>query len=187
MGVGDVVVGRYNDFGGRIEDSKTIGDSEDLERIQKELSRHAEISGATLMKPPIPIKPGRYSDKKKPGKLLITKKDIKEAMQAKLTNDQAAVVASVKQEPKKKMTVYLHNALGKIKLSVEAVLESEMAYCLVFANDDDVIFVPNAGETLTFINTFNKEFPVYYTNTLFSWTDGIKQLMVLFKDDSDKE
>lgn len=81
----------------------------------------------------------------------------------------------------KRQSVYLHNKMGKIKLQVESVLESEMAYCLVFSDDDAVIFTPNAGETLNFTDQNGETTPVYYADTLFTWTDGVKKIMILFK------
>lgn len=88
----------------------------------------------------------------------------------------------INEKPKvKKKAVYLHNQLGKIKLFVEEVLNSEMAYCLIFSSEDDIIFVPNPAETLNFTDEMGDTTSVYYADTLFSWTDGIKKLMILFK------
>ena len=86
-------------------------------------------------------------------------------------------------KPQSKKYIYLYNKLGKIRLTIESLLECEQAYCVVFYSIDDLIFTPNPGETLTLIIDNDTEVPVYYPNASFSWIDGEKQLMILFKTD----
>jgi hypothetical protein len=172
---GDFIVGHYNDFGAEIKPGKLHGDTEDVHDLQKMIIEHSARTGGIIHKTEVKIKPTRGRKKSVPQKQSYPTEPIQ-------TIIEPPPVLSIDSSRKRKKSVYLFNALGKIKLNVEEVLESEMAYCLVFANEDDMIFVPKAGETLTFINNNGAEQSVYFANSIFTWVDQTKQLMILFKN-----
>ena len=89
-------------------------------------------------------------------------------------------------EKPKLQQVYFENAFGKIRSSVESVIEHEAAFMLVFSNEEEIVFEPKVGETLVF--TYNKTvYSVYYPGVIFDWTDGIKKAMILFKASEENE
>lgn len=183
---GDVVVGKYMEDGTPIKASSVTHDAEELAKRQKMYNQHAARSdGAELLEVvKTSVKKGRKSST--PKKVVKAKNsgDYPEELTPAVTAREVEQEFTKKPEPMvKKKAVYLHNKMGKIKMQVEAVLESEMAYCLVFNNEDDMIFTPNAGETLNFTDVQGDTTAVYYADTLFSWTDGNKKLMILFKTD----
>lgn len=86
-----------------------------------------------------------------------------------------------KRPQKAKKKVEFSNDFGKMRMQVEEVLECEMAYALVFANEDDIVFTPKPGQTLIFKNDRGVDSFVYYPDALFTLPDGSKKLMILFK------
>jgi hypothetical protein len=77
-------------------------------------------------------------------------------------------------------TVQFENQFGKIKAKVEKVIEEELAFMLVFSNEDMVVFEPKIGETLNLYTPEKQKFAVYYPGVTFSYPPD-KRLMVLFK------
>ena len=179
---GDFIVGRYNDQGGVIKPGKASGDAEDIAELQKMMMDHgARTGGRVLPKNTIIAKTNTRKGKKKkiePKEEIEFKEDESPFWEDAPTEYQPPV----DNKPVRKKYIYLYNKLGKIRLSIEDLLENEQAYCVVFRSEDDLIFVPNAGETLTMITPDGSEVSVYYANALFTWSDHNKQLMVLFKN-----
>lgn len=182
---GDVIVGRYDEQGNLIKASVTVDDPDEIARKQE---MYANVRGAELLKP-------KKTKKGKPIKVAKRKRTVTDdddiepltpAVTARELEEEEPPHMPPKQLVKptvlvKRKAVYLHNQMGKIKMHIESLLESAMAYCLVFADEDDVIFTPNAGETLNFTDPNGDTTSVYYADTLFDWTDGKKKLMILFK------
>jgi hypothetical protein len=186
---GDVIPGEYSAEGKLLKPGKALH-PENQKKIEAMYAMSAMMAGGVLL-PDAQKKANKATKPKKaPKRNVIARDDDPGPLnptitQAELDREQDFIPAeSVKANiPVQKHAVYLHNALGKIKMQVEAVLDSEMAYCLVFSSEDDVIFIPNPGETLKFVDQRGDTNPVYYANTLFNWTDGYKKLMILFKQD----
>ncbi len=172
---GDTVVGTYTEQGSVLKDSTTTFTPSELAARQRMYAQHASrIEGAGLL--PTAVVKGK---KAKKVKYVAPPTPIENfAVQEGLG---IIAVEETKPTPVKKKHIYLHNKLGKIKMSVEAVLNSEMAFGLVFASEDDMIFTPNAGETLNFVDHHGDTTEVYFANTVFDWTDGEKKVMILFK------
>lgn len=184
---GDYVVGSYHENGNQIKPGKVQGDQDQITDLQEMFASHGErMGGRLLTKATTKV----TKSKKKPKKVVVEEdeepefKSLWEHVQAKKEGDSRS--HSENEHPRTKKFIYLFNKLGKIKLNVEEVLECEQAYCLVFRDEDDMIFTPNAGETLSMINLQGDEVTVYYANSLFTWTDGKKQLLILFKKDDDE-
>lgn len=181
---GDVVVGRYAVNGVQLKESKITLSPEEQERKTKMFAQSAaRFEGASLLPTEKAKKPG------KPKKAL--KRVVRDEIEIMAESEGLPVfdveeTIPVKQATvKKKKTIYLHNQLGKIRMQVEDVLDSEMAYALVFASDEDVVLTPQAGETLNFVDTEGDTHQVYFADTIFYWVDGIKRIMILFKKDKE--
>lgn len=181
---GDVTPGEYSEDG-RLLKAGIVTNPE----MQEKLANMYAISAARMGGEMLPDQKKRAGKAKKvPKRNIIARNDDPGpldlvAIQKEVDTEQTVKLAKI--IPTQKLAVYLHNKMGKIKMQVETVLDSTMAYCLVFANDDDVIFTPNAGETLNFTDQHGETTAVYYTDTLFSWIDGQKKLMILFKTNDD--
>ena len=184
---GDYIVGKYNDMGNQIKAGKVYdaGDDEEAYKIKEMFANHGRSAGGTLL----PTAKTSVTQKKKVKKPKLTEKEepvapLWESL-SKIEPESLDPTPKIEKinKPQQKKYIYLYNKLGKIRLTVESVLECEQAYCLVFYSVDDLIFTPNPGETLTLIIDTNTEVPVYYPNSSFTWIDGEKQLMILFKVD----
>jgi hypothetical protein len=82
---------------------------------------------------------------------------------------------------KKLKTVIFENAFGRMRAKVEDVIEHDMAFLLVFSDEEAVVFEPKTGESLTFYDDANDSYEVYYPGVTFSWPDSSKKFMILFK------
>lgn len=182
---GDAVVGSYNDKTGKmIKSAKITLDPEALAARQKMYSAHASrVEGASIIPQAKVVKKGKKSKE-------VKKRDYPDVEPAPIQwgvpippDPEQPIITGRATPIAPKRPVYLHNQMGKIKMYVEDVLDSEMAYALIFANEDDMIFIPNAGETLNFVNLSGDSYKVYFANTVFNWTDDVKRIMILFKTD----
>lgn len=189
---GDVVVGEYTENGQMITPPSATDPAKQA-KISEMYAMSAALGGGKLL----PEKKARakYGSSVKAGKRNVKARDTEPEpltpaiTQAEVDNEPELIHTSgyLQVIPNStKYFVYLHNKLGKIKLKVDAVLDSEMAYCLVFRSEDDVIFTPNAGETLQFTDIRGDTSSVYYADTLFNWIDGTKKLMILFKSNKNE-
>jgi hypothetical protein len=90
--------------------------------------------------------------------------------------------------PPSLVTIQFENQFGKIKAKVEQIIEEELAFLLVFSNEDMVVFEPKIGETLSLYTATKQKFEVYYPGVTFHYPPD-KRLMVLFKipDETDLE
>jgi len=174
---GDTVTGEYREDGKLIEAGQSTNPAK-KEKMQKMFAMSAAMAGATLL----PQANIATTEKKKPGRKVKNKQAEALPIPIPVVNEiPERMVTTVVDKPATKRHVYLHNQMGKIKMAVEDVLECDMAFCLVFPHEDSVIFTPNAGETLNFVDPSGETHSVYYADTLFSWTDSVKSLMILFK------
>lgn len=87
----------------------------------------------------------------------------------------------VQEEPKKLLSLHFENSFGNIRAKVEHVVENNLAFMLIFTDEDAMVFEPRIGETLV-LRTHNKErHEVYYPGVTFDLPETDKKLMVLFK------
>lgn len=192
---GDLIVGSYNSEGGAIRARGVAGESDEINRIREMFERSAIHAGATKLptaktskRVPKPKKP-QAKQKTKPQTDSWPEHEVRgeeipvfnpkdwEGVDNERDTEESPVVK--RDVPKKK--VKFSNNFGKIKMSVEHVMECEIAYGLIFANDDDIIFTPKPGETLLFTNDAGFDSYAYYPDALFTLPDGDKKLMILFK------
>lgn len=183
----DFVVGSYNVAGTPIQSGKVVGGQSAIDKFRKSTAQNAAAMGGRPAPKSTPAAPKAKRGRKKKVETTASPPYI-DSIGALMdyhsstpTPDEANNSAPELEVFKQKLTVYLYNKLGKIKLSVERVLTTDMAICLVFRNDDDMIFIPNPTETLTFIDELGVEHKVYYPDTIFTWLDNTKKLMILFK------
>jgi hypothetical protein len=84
-------------------------------------------------------------------------------------------------QPTELKTIQFENQFGRIKAKIEHLAEEELAFMLIFTNDDMVVFEPKVGESLTLHTPDRSSFEVYYPGVMFSYPDSSKKLMILFK------
>ena len=173
---GDVTAGEFREDGSTFNAGE-LTDPARAAKIKKMYDMNAAMAGATLLpnakKTAVPVGKKKKQASKKP------------VVQERYVEEEPVVYVEPKSSgsvgPLPKRYVYLHNKMGKIKMAVEDVLECEMAFCLIFHDEESVIFTPNPAETLNFVDPSGNTHSVYYADTLFGWTDGVKRLMILFK------
>lgn len=199
---GDFVVGKYNEMGSPIKPGKIHGDPEEIADLQMMIMEHGgRTGGRPLPAPSVTVKKDTKKSKKKTQRYAVDAEPTKPL--AESYNDyhppvgarEQLLLANTVEEPAFQQTaprvikrkIAFHNQLGKIKMQVEDVLESDMAFCIVFTHEDDVIFTPKPGETLKMTDLNGVDHNVYFADSLFTWTDHTKQLMILFKTDGDAE
>ena len=194
---GDYVVGSYDKHGHQTKAGGIFGESEVIneyrENILKTSARAKDVAPLTRSKgkgkkgrPPKKQKPvkERYTDEEyvPPLNQLTTLDEVWDAEQESYVSPVSQQL-SIKHELK---AVTIHNDFGSIKLYVEAILECEMAFCLVFNSTKDLIFTPKEGQTLNLTLDDNRTFTVYYPNCLFGELQEYlvapgRRFMVLFK------
>jgi len=211
VGAGDMIVGSYNESGATIKERGVAADGDDAERMRKMFEESmARAGGSVIPEIHAPKrKPVSYKEVAKikhhsnPAKIAKPKRKEAKA-EAKPFNYFAEVVDAVENEPVKSIPINKHvdsyeeeddtpkiskpkrkvefsSEFGKIRLFVEDVLECDMAFALVFAEEEDIVFIPKPGQTLVFKNDDGFDNFVYYPDALFTLPDGLKRIMILFK------
>jgi len=193
--VGDIVIGSsdpsksvYSITGTKInpEGVTLYGSDKDLTARAKDLARSAVMAGGI----PIPITQGNSSSpQNKKLKKKITKPGKQEAFSRE---DYMATVSheignytqsnNAPQEPvRTQSTVQFENDFGKIKSKVESIVEHDLAFMLVYSDEDSVVFEPKVGELLAIHMPDKRRIEVYYPGVTFDSPDNSKKLMILFK------
>jgi hypothetical protein len=177
---GDYVVGRYSENGAKIKDGKLVGDSDEVAELKSMLSDHAKRTGGQPLKSEVVPAKKVAKKKAKPSNII--------PMPTMGFDEEPPFEPEPDYKPtikKSKKQISFLSQMGKIKMTIEDIIECEMAFCIIFSEEDDIIFSPKSGETLTMITPEGNEHQVYFSNTVFTWVDGTKQLMVLFKIDDE--
>jgi len=196
--VGDIVIGSsdpsksvYSITGTKInpEGVSLYGSDKDLTARAKDLARSAVMAGGI----PIPITQGGASNsssqktKKKTTKTGKQEAFSRESYMANVsheignyTNQHNA--AYVPQEPVRiQSIVQFENDFGKMKSKVESIVEHDLAFMLVYSDEDSVVFEPKLGELLAIHTPDKRRIEVYYPGVTFDSPDSSKKLMILFK------
>lgn len=193
---GDLVIGTrdpsksvYSAEGKKLVDGgiAIVGDAEEIAQLQNQIKKAAKQSGKQITE--------EKKAKKKTGRkannttnYISLPKESPNYLPDLSTYSQPIekFYDEAEAEKPKPQQVYFENAFGKIRSSVESVIEHEAAFMLVFSNEEEIVFEPKVGETLVF--TYNKKvYSVYYPGVIFDWTDGIKKAMILFKASEENE
>lgn len=183
---GDYIVGSYSSNGQQLKAGKVVGDQNDAQELQQMMIDHAGRTGGSAL----PVTSKHVTKPKgRPKNKAPALKELEDGRQdyTRPLLQYEAPVEEPKQEytkapQAKRYPIFLYNQMGKIKMQVEGILESDMAFCLVFREEDDIVLYPKAGESLKLIDVAGNEHEVYYADSSFTWLDDTKKLMVLFKN-----
>lgn len=208
---GDVVVGSYSPHGSVTQKDTVVGiGSGAAEQLQRSMLAHAVRSGADTKT----LKESLDTKKKAPAKKKRTQKksatpvvldDLDELISIQNLIDDplpedinaeylesiihesppAEIIKPIHQQEIEKLRVRMLTEFGQIRMQVEGVLECPMAIGLIFSNDDDIVFIPTAGQTLRLLLPNDDTYQVYYPDVLFDWTDTGKKLMILIKQEDE--
>lgn len=183
---GDIVIGTsdpgksvYSITGTKINPDgvSLYGSEKDLMAIGRDFARSAIRSGG------IPLHVNRPPNKP------VTKKQSKKKAQNtqqqldySYMDDSAYHTESTPVDmPRSLTTVQFENDFGKIKSKVESIVEHELAFMLIFSDEDSVVFEPKIGELLALHTPDKRRLEVYYPGVTFDSPDNSKKLMILFK------
>ena len=197
--VGDIVIGSsdpsksvYSTSGTKINPDgvSLFGSDAELTARAKDLARSAIMAGGI----PVPITHGNSSS---PQNKQAKKKVPKTSKQASFSMDN--YIATVSHElghrtasfekinsyatetVRPQATVQFENDFGKIKSKVESIVEHDLAFMLVFTDEDAVVFEPKIGELLALHMPDKRRIEVYYPGVTFDSPGSSKKLMILFK------
>ena len=184
---GDLVIGSgdpgksvYSATGAKlISDGVAIyGNERDLKAQTEELTRAAIRNGGVV----VPTTTQQTSKAKKASKKRTQYSDTKNIVMGhpmfQLDEEDKSFTPTVEE---KLQVVQFENAFGKMKAKVIHVIEQELAFMLIFKDEDSMVFEPKVGETLV-LHTPNKQrFDVYYPGVTFDSPDNSRKFMILFK------
>jgi hypothetical protein len=188
---GDYVVPQYNEMGRQLEDAVIIGSEKKLSKMALSIARHASNHGGAIATPVVVAEPAKPVKGKKGKKQAVAPQPVKAKKPTVVDPAEPAVV--VKPGVKfssdiadHNLAVTFQNKFGKIKMKALDSMDSELAICLIFKNEDALSFIPEQGEELfVTIGDAAKE-RVLFPGAIFTWPDREKQLMVLFRSPADE-
>lgn len=157
---GAYIVGTTAETGRKLTDGRVYGDEANM---AKSILKEMQKKGESIQTPTIATKTKKGSKKNKADKPSDT-----------------AIPTVYNNGNESRTEIILVSPLGKIKMNVAKVLDSDRAMILVFANDTDLNFEPNVGDDLKIL-WGGREYPVMYPGVIFRWTDGLQKLMLFFK------
>ncbi len=199
--VGDIIIGSpdpsksvYSTSGSKInpEGVSLFGSDAELTARAKDLARSAVMAGGI----PLPITHGKSSSlpsrqsKKKMTKNVKQSSFSADSYVAAVSHElghhnnynTAAEPSPTSYEPvRPQVTVQFENDFGKIKSKVENIVEHDLAFMLVFTDEDSVVFEPKIGELLALHMPDKRRIDVYYPGVTFDSPDSSKKFMILFK------
>lgn len=201
--VGDIVIGStdpsksvYSITGTKINPAgvSLYGSEQDLTARARDLARSAVMAGGI----PIPITQGGASNpvsqmsKKKTTKKGKQEAFSKESYVSNITHEIGGYskplasrgfmpLNSTEEPVRAQSTVQFENDFGKIKSKVESIVEHDLAFMLVYSDEDSVVFEPKIGELLAIHTPDKRRIEVYYPGVTFDSPDSSKKLMILFK------
>lgn len=178
---GDLVVGStdpsksvYSPLGARLEQDgvHVYGNSATIKKMQSDLSAYVIRNGGK------PLAINSNEELKKPVRKKKKQRDttFHDTVEIPTYTEQP-----VMEEHTKLVTVQFENDFGRIKAKLEKLVEQDLAFMLVFREEDDMVFEPKIGETLRFCTDRKIWHSVYYPGVTFDWPDSDKKFMILFK------
>lgn len=183
---GDIVIGSsdpgksvYSASGSKIlaHGVSIYGNAEELEAQGAELTSSALRSGGKLLStnPKTQTKTGKKTSAKK----TQARVEARPPMYLEPTQIQSYQVSQEVEEPQ--YSIQFENAFGKMKAKVEHLVQHELAYLLIFKDEDSVVFEPKVGETLVLHTPSRERVEVYYPGVTFDSPVNGKKFMILFK------
>ena len=203
---GDYVVPRYGETGRKEVAGQMLGNADEIMDIAKRMAAHAEMGGAE----PLPVLSASIAAKKKSKRTttqqpssppVVVNEEVTPILRADGIEPRLAKSGSVKPEPvvntilqpypsptlrapeevsKPPIEVVFSTPLGKIRLNAVAVLDSDSALTLVFANEGEIRYEPAPGTNVQLILQGKVE-NTMYPGFKFTWVDDKKVLMVFVK------
>ena len=176
-GAAGYIVPHYHETGHKTRQGMPIS-SDATSRMERILSREGTKQ---LPTPPASTKPITKAAKKK------AQKQQEWAAEQQRTNiplPPYAINAPPALSPTlttKPIMVAFHLPSGKLKILVDAVLETDMGIALVFANEDEVRFTPEQGNELTLTLPNKQDVKVMYLGITFSWYNSAQKIMTFIK------
>lgn len=191
------VVPRYDPYGQRLSKGETVGGDQIASKHRQALVSSMRTNGRVMrgyvMTENGPVKQAQAptAPVNKPGKKAKSKTVIKPAqplIAETITETVTPYEDVVKPLPQAK-SIFLVTfviASGKIKSSVNAVLESKEALLLVYEDEDSISYIPEKGSKFTIITPDRREVPVLYLGLQFEWYNSRQQLLIFLKTDVDE-
>jgi len=180
---GDLVIGSsdpaksvYSATGSKILSNgvSIYGDAGELEAQGDELTKSALRSGGKL------LRTTSQTDTKTNKKTVSKKNKVKQvSMNTYLDSTPAAQTQPEIEEVQ--YSIQFENSFGKMKAKVEHLVQHELAYMLIFKDEDSVVFEPKVGETLILHTPQRERVEVYYPGVTFDSPVNSKKFMILFK------
>ena len=177
---GDLVVGGNNpsesvfsQTGSKlVEDTAVVhGTERDLAKIKEKFNQVAANMGGK----PLPLATEPLKSKR------TRKATVKKEEPAAYPTEIEDGSYSAKTQPREKFTVQFENDFGRLKVKVVDVVEHELAFMVIFENEDDMTFEPKVGEKLSFFDKNREKYTVFYPGVTFDSTFGAEKRMILFK------
>lgn len=195
---GDYVVPQYDENGRRLTSGAIVGGLNTQSVITKKISRMFEAKGDRIGTPKIVLKqpaitPPLVGPKPKTAKAKAAKK-VAAVVQPEEVPVQFEPEPLHQFEPEptpftpapKSIVVVLGSKLGKIKVAVNAVLESETGLCLVFEDEDRISYEPEQGSELTITMPDKRNVNVMAMGLRFKWYGSKQQLMTFIKTEKEE-
>lgn len=189
--VGDVVVGSsdpskavYSDRGTKLtrDAAVVVGDPSRLQSLANNLTKSALSNGG------IPIDIGSSGEGKGTTKKKVRKKVV-QSYPTETYQDPVSFMAEAYQAPitKEQVSIQFENDFGRMKAKIEDFVDHELAYMLVFSDEDAMVFEPKVGEKLILHTPSRQRVDVYYPGVTFDSPDSSKKFMILFKLPDEEE
>lgn len=201
---GDYVVGRYNALGGAIEEGNSLLPDVKVQKLREAVAREAGRGGGRVLreekvvknrKKKTPPKPVKFNKVDIPRPTTLVDFSIEEAIRDIENPADHAVeediagpdesfqisYSKMPQPPEKKLKITFSNDFGNIRVYAEDVLRCDNSLAIIFKNEEAVTFIPKTGETLSLKIEDEDPISVYFPGAIFTWTDQIKNIIILFK------
>ena len=207
---GDYIVPQYAPTGRKEAAGQVLGDTKDLIGLAQRIAQHAKMGGAELLPPmPVAANPSVAAKKKsrKPtpqhasSAPIVVGESVTPVLRvdglaedlSKAAGEGTPPVVNTILQPypptplraqedvlPPPIEVVFSTQLGKIRLNAVAVLDSNSALALVFANEGEVRYEPAPGTNVQLIIN-GKEEHTMYPGFKFTWVDQKKVIMVFVK------
>lgn len=179
---GDYVIGSYTENGTKKKEGRFEGNKEDVAALITKMEEHSKQKGSPLIVPGVKKKKVKAKAKRP-----VSDKEPETTSFFEEPEEEEIAAVVAEPEPAKQFVTF-SNAFGRIRVKVIDVLDSEdFGLAVIFANEEDLTFIPKQGETLEFIDFNDKSYNVYFPGLVFTWTDGLKKVMVLVKSVDESE
>lgn len=186
---GDYVVPQYTEEGRRITRGAIVGGEQVHNQVTRKIGRMFEAKGelsnsAPKILTPVPVAPLAKTKTRKTKKVVApvespahfhepTRQPFEEELPLPITASPKSIV------------VVLRTDFGKIKVAVNAVLESDTGLCLVFKDENQISYEPEQGTEVVITMPDKREIKVMTMGLRFKWYETSQQLMTFIKTEKE--